>query len=111
MTEGELYALHLELKGADAPARKARIQAFAKLHGRDESTVRKRLDKLKKMRPAQEAGPPSVNALLEAAVREVWAYKLTPDGPLPTHQALALALSDGKLSRPWPIASLNQAAA
>lgn len=109
-TDAQLYALHLELKGADTKIRHARIQAFAAQHGRDESTVRKRLDKLKRMTPAADARARDVNPLLDAAVRAIWALKLTPDGPLSTEQAQVLALTEGRVSRAWPVSSLNQAA-
>lgn len=67
--------------------------------------------RLRRYREARGApNPPRTTPELAAAARAVWTYKLTPDGPLSTELAQQLALSEGAISRVFPVTSLNQAA-
>ena len=43
-------------------------------------------------------------------MKTIWQFKLTPDGPLSTEAAQALALSEGKLSESHAVSSLNATA-
>lgn len=108
MTHAQLYHLHLECLGLSGAEKKAAIAEFSERCGRKADTVRKALSKMKQ----GKAGPKQarVSPRLSEAVKTIWEFKLTPDGPLATEAAQSLALSEGRLTEAHAVSSLNSAA-